>query len=305
MSELAIADLWPLFLVFGVFAGLLVALWRMQGAGEASRDGQQSAQPDEAVPAAGATTGGARRRRGGLARMRAAAAVTERRGPSAGGAGEVDHDGEDGEEGVNEDAGGSSTARVKGQSKKDANREAKRAARAEREEALAAQREKLEKEDEERQLTKEMEEEAEAAAEEKARIAAEEKAKKEAEEYEEWKGLIEVEDAGDEGEDPFVDDVALLERFVTYIKTNKIVVLEELGAEFGLKTEDAIQRLTTLEENGTLSGVFDDRGKFIYVSEDEMAAVAQFISRRGRVSISELAAESTKLLNLDTASASV
>jgi DDRGK domain-containing protein 1 len=91
---------------------------------------------------------------------------------------------------------------------------------------------------------------------------------------------------------------------VSYVKDNKIVVLEEIASEFDMRTEDAIQRMTVLEENGAISGVFDDRGKFIFVSPDEMTAVAAFITRRGRVSIAELAREATKLLNLEAAAAS-
>ena len=42
----------------------------------------------------------------------------------------------------------------------------------------------------------------------------------------------------------------------------------------------------------------DDRGKFIYISEDELAAVAKFIKQRGRVTITELAECSNSLINL-------
>lgn len=46
-----------------------------------------------------------------------------------------------------------------------------------------------------------------------------------------------------------------------------------------------------LEAEGRLTGVMDDRGKYIYISRAEMAAVADFITRRGRVAIAELAAQ--------------
>lgn len=45
-------------------------------------------------------------------------------------------------------------------------------------------------------------------------------------------------------------------------------------------------------------GVIDDRGKFIYITPEEMAAVAQYIKQRGRVSIAELAQASNSLINL-------
>ncbi len=62
--------------------------------------------------------------------------------------------------------------------------------------------------------------------------------------------------------------------------------------------QDAIARVQSLQESGELSGVVDDRGKFIYISEEEMKAVAQFIKQRGRVSITELVSSSNRLINL-------
>ena len=62
--------------------------------------------------------------------------------------------------------------------------------------------------------------------------------------------------------------------------------------------QDVIDRIKELQENDQLSGVMDDRGKFIYITQDEYEAVAKFIKQRGRVSISELAESSNKLINL-------
>lgn len=43
-----------------------------------------------------------------------------------------------------------------------------------------------------------------------------------------------------------------------------------------------------------LPGVVDDRGKFIYISEEELGSVAKFINQNGRVSITDLAAASNR-----------
>lgn len=53
------------------------------------------------------------------------------------------------------------------------------------------------------------------------------------------------------------------------------------------------------------AGVIDDRGKFIYITPEEMAAVAQYIKQRGRVSIAELAQASNSLINLQPDSQAV
>ena len=63
--------------------------------------------------------------------------------------------------------------------------------------------------------------------------------------------------------------------------------------------QEAINRVQELQEQGRLTGVIDDRGKFIYISEEELEAVAKFIRQRGRVSISELAEASNQLISLN------
>ena len=71
-----------------------------------------------------------------------------------------------------------------------------------------------------------------------------------------------------------------------------------LAIEFGLPAAQCVARVHSLEEMGQITGVIDDRGKFIYISPDELAAVAKFVKRKGRVSIANLAIESNKLINL-------
>lgn len=51
--------------------------------------------------------------------------------------------------------------------------------------------------------------------------------------------------------------------------------------------------------SGRLSGVMDDRGKFIYISQEEMKAVADYVKRQGRVSISHLASKSNQFIDLE------
>lgn len=63
--------------------------------------------------------------------------------------------------------------------------------------------------------------------------------------------------------------------------------------------QDAISRVQTLEQEGRITGVMDDRGKFIYISREEMAATAEFIMARGRIAISELAVKSSSFIDLE------
>ncbi|KAL2476250.1 COBRA-like protein 10 [Abeliophyllum distichum] len=63
--------------------------------------------------------------------------------------------------------------------------------------------------------------------------------------------------------------------------------------------QDCINRITSLENMGRLSGVMDDRGKYIYISLEEMKAVADYIKREGRVNISHLASKSNQFIDLE------
>lgn len=204
--------------------------------------------------------------------------------------------------GEDDDAAGNSQALTdeKMGAKKRAKLEAKEQKRILREQELKLREEKKAKDakqDEERKKLEETEAETERKLVEAERIAREERERKEYEEYLKMKEAFSVEEEGFEEADD-AEKENLLADFIKYVKDNKVVVLEDLAIEFKLKTQQAIDRLQELQANGTLTGVIDDRGKFIYVSEDELLSVAKFIKQRGRVSIAELAECSNKLINL-------
>ena len=48
-----------------------------------------------------------------------------------------------------------------------------------------------------------------------------------------------------------------------------------------------------------ISGVVDDRGKYIYITEEEMRKVADFIQKQGRVNMAALAKASNSLIDLN------
>lgn len=132
--------------------------------------------------------------------------------------------------------------------------------------------------------------------EEAARKEKEEQERREHEEYLKMKAAFVVEEEGfEEGDED--EKANLLQEFIKYIQENKVVILEDLATHFKLKTQVAIDRIHDLQRNGTLTGVIDDRGKYICISEDELSAIAKFIKQRGRISLSELAENSNSLIN--------
>jgi len=90
----------------------------------------------------------------------------------------------------------------------------------------------------------------------------------------------------------------MLSDFIQFIQEQKVVEMDELAIHFKMRTQDAIKRIEDLLMMGRLHGVIDDRGKFICITEDELKQVAKFIRRRGRVTVTDLAIESNKLVDL-------
>ncbi|KAG3248178.1 hypothetical protein PI124_g7156 [Phytophthora idaei] len=139
----------------------------------------------------------------------------------------------------------------------------------------------------------------EAALEEQERKLKEEKERKEKEEFDQWKDMFTIEEQGTKLVEDSEESQTLLQQFVDYVKSHKVVLLEDLASEFNLATQEAIDRVESLQKSNRLTGIVDDRGKFIYITEEEMDKVAKFIQRRGRLGFSELSKECNKLIRLD------
>ncbi|KAM4092517.1 hypothetical protein ACJW30_06G045300 [Castanea mollissima] len=185
-----------------------------------------------------------------------------------------------------------STKREKKRQEREAQRQAEQAARESRLTKQDRYAEMRRRKDEEREAKERLLEE-----EAMARKAREEEAA--ALEFEKWKGEISIDAEGTTENEVQDGNQDMLSHFVEYIKNHKCVQLEDIAAEFKLRTQECINRITSLESMGRLSGVMDDRGKYIYISQEEMKAVADYIKRQGRVSISHLASKSNQFIDLE------
>lgn len=43
--------------------------------------------------------------------------------------------------------------------------------------------------------------------------------------------------------------------------------IDAIASEFGLRNVEAVNRINSLMESGDLTGVLDDRGKFIHITQ--------------------------------------
>ncbi|KAL4222550.1 DDRGK domain-containing protein 1 [Mactra antiquata] len=134
---------------------------------------------------------------------------------------------------------------------------------------------------------------------EEERLRKEEQDRQEHEEYLKYKEMFSVDEEGETDQTADLSSQSLLQEFINYIKQMKVVMLEDLATHFNIKTQDCIDRIQDLQADGSLTGVVDDRGKFIYITTEELESVAKFIKQHGRISISELAESSNRLINLN------
>ncbi|XP_028279435.1 DDRGK domain-containing protein 1-like [Parambassis ranga] len=211
----------------------------------------------------------------------------------------VEHEEEHVEEEEEEQQGFRPTAKVG--AKKQRKLEEKQAKKAQREVEMEEREERKrmqELREQERRQEEEKERLLEQKQEEAERRAKEEQERREEEEYLRLKASFIIEDQGEEEQLSEDQSRNLLQEFIQYIESSKVVLLEDLASHFGMRTQDAIARLQDLLAEGSLTGVIDDRGKFISITPEELNSVAQFIRQRGRVSITELAQASNSLINL-------
>ena len=91
-------------------------------------------------------------------------------------------------------------------------------------------------------------------------------------------------------------------------------MLDDLCAEFRLSTKDVVDRIQKLLDTKKLSGIIDDRGKFIYITDEEFKvtffwwdlwtnitpqAVLNYVKRRGRISRTDLVIECNRLIKMN------
>uniref|UniRef100_A0AAV2LAY1 DDRGK domain-containing protein 1 n=1 Tax=Knipowitschia caucasica TaxID=637954 RepID=A0AAV2LAY1_KNICA len=185
--------------------------------------------------------------------------------------------------------------------KKQRKLEEKQAKKAQREAEMEEREERKrmqELKDQDKRQEEERERQMELKQEEAERRAKEEQERRDEEEYQKLKAQFVIEDQGEAEQLTEDQSRNLLQEFIQYIEDTKVVLLEDLASHFGMRTQDAIKRVQELLADGALTGVIDDRGKFISITLEELESVAQFIRQRGRVSISELAQASNRLIRL-------
>lgn len=126
----------------------------------------------------------------------------------------------------------------------------------------------------------------------------EEKRQKEEEEYQSWKSSMTVQASGS-GDSEKDGLVAQSDTIIALIQRERSVILESLSARFQTSTAMMVELLEKLVKEGRLEGVFDEHGKFVYVTREDRLKLAKIIQRRGRVGIGELTREANAIISID------
>ncbi|CCW64008.1 unnamed protein product [Phytomonas sp. EM1] len=79
-------------------------------------------------------------------------------------------------------------------------------------------------------------------------------------------------------------------------KPSNILVLQDTSRQLQVSVEELVSVIEQLIREDRLFGVFDDRGKFVVMSERHFPMIAKFITQRGRVSVTELARECNRII---------
>lgn len=207
---------------------------------------------------------------------------------------------EDDEEPQNANQGGAKAPKIYGK-KKRAKMEREAARKEYNKQTLERNKERVAEQKKELKEMRKQEKEAEkvqATEDEAWEKYLEDKRKKEEEEYQSWKPSISLEESGSGATERDVLE-ARAEEVITVVKQERSIILESLSARFHTSTAKMVELLTVLVKERRLEGVFDEHGKFIYVSKEDRLKIAKIIQRRGRVGIGELASEVNAVISID------
>ncbi|AIN95266.1 hypothetical protein LPMP_030310 [Leishmania panamensis] len=267
----------------------------------------------------GGQDGAAGRRRigagGGLHRRR-----HQRRGANAHRGGsdgdENDHNDDEGAGGIPDtDENGVKMTRL--QRKKLAKEREREERRQAQEAALEAQRQRMDASELRDAEVARREEERKAAEEAALQQLREDKKKADDEEYAKWISHIGVEERGELGDEVrkrqarvqsfLLDRAAQVQARAqrsaggAHSSTSEeecihVLVLQTAARDLIVSVEELVGTIERLSQADKVHGVFDDRGKYIFIAPEQFPLLAQFIRLRGRVSVQEFTRECNRIV---------
>ena len=65
-----------------------------------------------------------------------------------------------------------------------------------------------------------------------------------------------------------------------------------------MSTKELVEKIRSLEKEKLISGIFDERGKYLVIEDSEWGAIRNYISARGRVKKTDIMTECAKLIKI-------
>ncbi|KPA73606.1 hypothetical protein ABB37_09738 [Leptomonas pyrrhocoris] len=79
-------------------------------------------------------------------------------------------------------------------------------------------------------------------------------------------------------------------------KEGHVLVLQAAARELKVSVEELVTTIEQLTREGKVDGVFDDRGKYVFIAPEHFPQLAQFLRLRGRVSVQEFTRECNRVV---------
>ncbi|AYU75708.1 hypothetical protein, conserved [Leishmania donovani] len=257
-------------------------------------------------------------------RRRGAGGDLRRRRPQERGA-NPHHGGSDGDENSydDDDTGGIPETDANGvkltrlQRKKLAKEREREERRQAQEAALEAQRQRTDANELRDAEAARREEELKAAEEAALQQLRRDKKKAEDEEYAKWVSHIGVEERGELGDEERERQTRLqsfllgraaqvqarAQRSAAGAKSSPseeecihVLILQTAARDLKVSVEELVSTIEQLSQADKVHGVFDDRGKYVFIAPEQFPLLAQFIRLRGRVSVQEFTRECNRIV---------
>ncbi|GET85537.1 hypothetical protein, conserved [Leishmania tarentolae] len=75
-----------------------------------------------------------------------------------------------------------------------------------------------------------------------------------------------------------------------------VLILQTAARELKVSVEELVSTIEQLVQAEKVHGVFDDRGKYVFIAPEQLPLLAQFIRLRGRVSVHEFTRECNRIV---------
>ena len=76
------------------------------------------------------------------------------------------------------------------------------------------------------------------------------------------------------------------------------MLLEDLAAEFKMLSKDVVSQIDELEQSGRLTGITDDKGKYIHITNEEFDRIAAYLKTKGRINRVQLLQEANRIIRM-------